>query len=116
MRHLVTAETAPAAPAHLVRARARTRVSRGLGTDEPGRVTGDILWANLHLLFWLSLVPFVTAWMGENHFAPVPVAAYGVVLLMAAIAYWLLQREILRSEGPLSLLAAALSGERHERG
>src|ERR671939_250858 len=56
-----------------------------------GRVTGPILWANLHLLFWLSLVPFVTAWMGENHFASVPTALYGVVLLMAAIAYWILQ-------------------------
>src|SRR5215216_2555493 len=59
------------------------------------RVTGPILWANLHLLFWLSLVPFVTAWMGENGFAPVPTAAYGVVLLMAAIAYWVLVRTIL---------------------
>ena len=69
------------------------------------RVTGAILWANLHLLFWLSLVPFVTGWMGENHFAPVPTALYGVVLLMAAIAYLILQRQILRAEGPGSLLA-----------
>jgi uncharacterized membrane protein len=72
------------------------------------RVTGTILWANLHLLFWLSLVPFVTAWMGEHPFASTPAALYGVVLLMAAIAYWMLQRQILRSEGPESLLALAL--------
>jgi uncharacterized membrane protein len=72
------------------------------------RVTGAILWANLHLLFWLSLVPFVTAWMGESHLAPAPTALYGVVLLMAAMAYWILQRQILRSEGPRSLLAVAL--------
>src|SRR5438045_7132212 len=52
------------------------------------RVSGAVLWANMHLLFWLSLVPFVTSWMGENRFAPAPTAAYGVVLLMAAIAYW----------------------------
>ena len=64
-----------------------------------GRVTGAILWANLHLLFWLSLVPFVTAWMGKNHFAAVPTALYGTVLLMAAIAYLILQRQILRTEG-----------------
>jgi uncharacterized membrane protein len=73
-----------------------------------GRVTGAILWANLHLLFWLSLVPFVTAWMGENHFAAVPTALYGTVLLMAAIAYRILQRQILRAEGPHSVLAAAV--------
>jgi uncharacterized membrane protein len=72
------------------------------------RVTGAILWANLHLLFWLSLVPFATAWMGENHFASGPTALYGAVLLMAAIAYLILQRQILRSEGPHSVLAAAL--------
>ena len=72
------------------------------------RVNGAILWANLHLLFWLSLVPFVTAWMGENHFTPAPTALYGVVLLMAAIAYWILQRQILRAEGPHSVLAAAV--------
>jgi uncharacterized membrane protein len=72
------------------------------------RVTGAILWANLHLLFWLSLVPFVTAWMGEHPFASTPTALYGVVLLMAGIAYWMLQRLILRSEGPESILAAAL--------
>jgi uncharacterized membrane protein len=72
------------------------------------RVTGAILWANLHLLFWLSLVPFVSAWMGENHSASAPTALYGAVLLMAAIAYWILQRQILRVEGPLSILAVAL--------
>jgi uncharacterized membrane protein len=72
------------------------------------RVNGAILWANLHLLFWLSLVPFVTGWMGENHFAPVPTAAYGVVLLMAAIAYWILQRTIIASQGRDSVLAAAV--------
>ena len=71
-------------------------------------VTGSILWANLHLLFWLSLVPFVTAWMGENHFAAVPTALYGVILLMAAIAYWILQRRILAHEGPESVLAKAV--------
>ncbi|MDE3155587.1 MAG: DUF1211 domain-containing protein [Acidobacteriota bacterium] len=71
-------------------------------------VNGAIMWANLHLLFWLSLVPFVTGWMGENHFAAVPTAAYGVVLLMAAIAYWILQHEILVLHGPASPLALAL--------
>ena len=75
------------------------------------KVTGGVLWANLHLLFWLSLTPFVTAWMGENHFAPVPTALYGVVLLMAAIAYWILQRRILLSEGPDSLLARAVGSD-----
>jgi uncharacterized membrane protein len=72
------------------------------------RVTGAILWANLHLLFWLSLVPFVTAWMGEHPLAATPAALYGVVLLMAGIAYWVLQRQILRSEGPESVLASVL--------
>src|ERR1700681_4762 len=67
-------------------------------------VTGAILWANLHLLFWLSLIPFTTAWMDESHFAAVPSAVYGVVLLMAAIAYFILQRAIIRREGPDSLL------------
>ena len=71
-------------------------------------VNGGLLWANLHLLFWLSLFPFATGWMGENHFAPVPSALYGLVLLMAAIAYWLLQRSIMRSQGQNSLLARAL--------
>jgi uncharacterized membrane protein len=72
------------------------------------RVNGAILWANLHLLFWLSLVPFVTGWMGENRFAPAPTALYGGVMLMAAIAYWILLRAILRAEGPGSVLARAV--------
>ena len=72
------------------------------------RVTGGVLWANLHLLFWLSLVPFVTAWMGENKFHPVPTAIYGVVMLLAAIAYYILVRAILAGEGASSELAAAV--------
>jgi len=72
------------------------------------RVNGAILWANLHLLFWLSLVPFVTGWMGENHFAPAPTALYGVVLLMAGVAYWILLRTIIRMQGRESLLARAV--------
>ncbi len=75
------------------------------------RVTGGVLWANLHLLFWLSLVPFVTGWMGENRFAPAPTAVYGVVLLMAAIAYMILQRAILTAEGGRSVLATALGAD-----
>jgi uncharacterized membrane protein len=71
-------------------------------------VTGSILWANLHLLFWLSLFPFATGWMGENHFAPVPSAVYGVVLFMAAVAYWVLQQTIIASQGDNSLLRKAL--------
>ncbi len=71
-------------------------------------VGGSILWANLHLLFWLSLIPFVTGWMGENHFAPVPTALYGVVLLLAAIAYIILQQTIIRAHGPNSVLRRAL--------
>jgi uncharacterized membrane protein len=71
-------------------------------------VSGPILWANLHLLFWLSLVPFVTGWMGENHFAAVPTALYGVILLMAAMAYWVLQRTIIIAQGRDSLLRAAV--------
>lgn len=71
-------------------------------------INGTILWANLHLLFWLSLFPFVTGWMGENHFAAMPTALYGAVLLMAAIAYWVLQRAIIASQGPDSLLARAV--------
>jgi len=74
-------------------------------------VNGAILWANLHLLFWLSLVPAATAWMGENHFAPAPTALYGVPLLMAAIAYWLLQRAIMAKHGRHSLLAAAVGND-----
>ena len=71
-------------------------------------VSGGVLWANLHLLFWLSLIPFVTGWMGENHFAPAPTALYGVVLLMAAIAYYILQRTIVRVHGNESVLARAI--------
>ena len=74
-------------------------------------VTGGMLWANLHLLFWLSLVPFVTGWMGETHFAPLPTAAYGVVLLMAAIAYLLLQRRIIHAQGADSVLRRAVGGD-----
>ncbi len=72
------------------------------------RVTGAMLWANLHLLFWLSLVPFTTGWMGENHFAPLPSALYGVVLLLAAIAYFILQQTIIGSQGPDSVLKRAV--------
>src|SRR5215218_6549212 len=72
------------------------------------RVNGPILWANHHLLFWLSLVPFVTGWMGENHDASMPTAAYGVVMVMAAIAYTVLQRAILAHHGPHSKLAQAI--------
>ena len=72
------------------------------------RINGGVLWANLHLLFWLSLFPFATGWMGENHFARVPTAAYGVVLLLAAIAYYVLQLTIIRSEGPESSLKVAI--------
>ncbi len=71
-------------------------------------IDGSVLWANLHLLFWLSLVPFVTGWMGENHFAALPTALYGCVLLMAAIAFWVLQQRILRVRGQDPLLANAV--------
>jgi uncharacterized membrane protein len=71
-------------------------------------VSGGILWANLHLLFWLSLFPFTTAWMGENQLAAIPTAIYGFVLLMAAIAYYILQRTIIAREGRDSLLAEAI--------
>ena len=74
-------------------------------------VSGRILWANLHLLFWLSLIPFVSGWMGENRFAPVPTALYGAILLLAAFAYLLLQREILVREGAGSTLAAAVGND-----
>jgi TMEM175 potassium channel family protein len=73
-----------------------------------GTVTGSVLWANLHLLFWLSLFPFTAGWMGENHFTAVPTALYALVLLMAAIAYYLLQQSIIRIQGPHSLLQEAL--------
>jgi uncharacterized membrane protein len=72
------------------------------------RINGKTLWANLHLLFWLSLVPFVTGWMGENHFAPLPTAVYGVVMLCAGVAYLILQRTIVACQGPNSKIAAAL--------
>lgn len=75
------------------------------------RVTGGILWANLHLLFWLSLMPFVTGWMGENHFAALPTALYGVVLLFAGIAYYVLEQAIIRSQGPDSRLKAAVGSD-----
>jgi uncharacterized membrane protein len=74
-------------------------------------VNGSILWANLHLLFWLSLVPFTTEWLGENHYAPMPVAIYGIVLLMAAIAYYILQLRILKTQGKDSLLAKAIGND-----
>ena len=71
-------------------------------------VTGAMLWANLHLLFWLSLFPFATGWMGENHFAVAPTALYGAVLLMAAIAYYVLELAIIRAQGPDSILKKAV--------
>lgn len=74
-------------------------------------VTGPMLWANLHLLFWLSLVPFATAWMGENHWASAPVFLYGVVLLMSAIAYYILQQLIIASQGADSILKKAVGGD-----
>jgi uncharacterized membrane protein len=76
-----------------------------------GKVTGPILWANLHLLFWLSLLPFATGWMGENRFAPSPSAIYGLVLLMAAVAYYILQQLIIASQGPGSLLRRAIGSD-----
>src|SRR4029077_19632780 len=72
------------------------------------RINGAILWANLHLLFWLSLVPFTTGWMGENHFAPVPSAVYGVVLLMCGLAFLVLEKAIIRHQGEHSKLKAAI--------
>jgi uncharacterized membrane protein len=75
------------------------------------RVTGAIMWANMHLLFWLSLTPFVTEWMGENHYAAVPTAVYGGVLLMAAVAYTILTRAIIASQGPQSKLKAAIGND-----
>jgi len=73
-----------------------------------GRINGKILWANLHLLFWLSLVPFATGWMGENHLAPLPTATYGAVLLLAGVAYRILQHAVIAEQGPGSRLAAAI--------
>ncbi len=74
-------------------------------------VNGAVLWANLHLLFWLSLIPFVTGWMGENHFAAVPTALYGIMLLMAAIAYTILQNTIMAMQGANSLVSQALGSD-----
>jgi uncharacterized membrane protein len=75
------------------------------------KVNGSMLWANLHLLFWLSLVPFTTGWMGENHFASAPSALYGFILLMAGTAYWILQQLIIQSQGPGSILKEAIGGD-----
>ncbi len=72
------------------------------------RINGAILWANLHLLFWLSLVPFVTGWMGENQYASLPTALYGAVLLLAGLAYFILEKAIIALQGPGSRLAAAV--------
>jgi uncharacterized membrane protein len=74
-------------------------------------VTGPILWANLHLLFWLSLFPVTTAWIGENHSAAAPTMLYGAVLLMAAVAYWILQQRIIAAQGPDSLLKRAVGSD-----
>jgi uncharacterized membrane protein len=76
------------------------------------RVTGGVLWANLHLLFWLSLVPFVTAWMGANHYSAVPTALYGVVMVLASIAYTILEYTIIAAQGPDSKLARAIGSNR----
>jgi uncharacterized membrane protein len=75
------------------------------------RITGGILWANLHLLFWLSLTPFATGWMGRNNFAPLPTAMYGVVLLLSAVAYTILVRTIIAAQGPQSRLKAAVGND-----
>jgi len=75
------------------------------------QVTGGMMWANLYLLFWLSLIPFTTAWVGQNHLAEIPTATYGFVLLMAAIAYYILQRTIIAQQGPGSILAKAIGAD-----
>jgi uncharacterized membrane protein len=75
------------------------------------RISGGVLWANLHLLFWLSLIPFVTGWMGENHFAPVPTAVYGAIMLMSGVAYFVLIRTIIAQQGSNSKLAAAIGDD-----
>jgi uncharacterized membrane protein len=75
------------------------------------KVSGGVLWANLHLLFWLSLIPFVTGWMGENHFARLPVALYGAVLLMSGVAYYILAHALIAQHGNDSELAAALGSD-----
>ena len=76
------------------------------------RINGKILWANLHLLFWLSLIPFVTGWMGHNHVAALPASAYGLVMLFAGFAYWILQAAIVSEHGPHSRLATAVGKDR----
>jgi uncharacterized membrane protein len=76
------------------------------------RVSGGVLWANLHLLFWLSLLPFVTGWMGENSFGPIPTAFYGLVLMMAGVAYWILAHAIIANEGEESVLSKAIGKDR----
>jgi uncharacterized membrane protein len=76
------------------------------------RVSGGVLWANLHLLFWLSLFPFVTGWMGENNFGAVPTALYGVVLMMAGFAYWILAHTLIAIEGKHSILGRAIGADR----
>jgi uncharacterized membrane protein len=79
------------------------------------KVNGSILWANLHLLFWLSLIPFVTGWMGENHFSTIPVAFYGGVLWLSAVAYYIMVLRLMAHHGKDSLLAAAIGNGRKER-
>jgi uncharacterized membrane protein len=76
------------------------------------RINGKVLWANLHLLFWLSLIPFVTGWMGQNHVAPIPSAAYGIVLMFAGIAYYILAHTLIAEQGPDSRLARAFGRDR----
>jgi uncharacterized membrane protein len=75
-------------------------------------INGGVLWANLHLLFWLSIVPFATSWMGENHFAELPTAVYGFVLLMCGVAYWVLQETIIKAQGPHSRLRTAIGSDK----
>ncbi|HRB70807.1 TMEM175 family protein [Flavobacterium sp. WV_118_3] len=75
------------------------------------QISGGILWANLHLLFWLSMIPFATAWIGENHFAPIPMMLYGIVLLLCALAYFILQYLILKKHGPDSVLSKAIGND-----
>jgi len=79
------------------------------------RVSGSILWANMHLLFWLSLIPFVTGWMGENHFSTIPVALYGVVLWFSGMAYYIMTLTLMKYHGKDSLLATAISNNAKER-
>ena len=76
------------------------------------RINGKVLWANLHLLFWLSLIPFVTGWMGQNHFMPIPSAAYGIVMLFAGIAYYVLAHTLMAEQGPDSRLTRAIGRDR----